>query len=1433
MKSAPLSRLFAFLLVLLVLAVAVPRLLAAPLLSPPGVAAGGLLSTSRSAPVATAWTDFTPSIGQWIGSIPTSVSVTASNIDGLTDAGGFRASIDGGNTWSEWRTDNLQVQILDAATRRLTASPLVLSEGINFIQFRIHTATNTDEASPAYPLYVDTQAPPSPINPQPQPGAWSGTNAFGATWTNPSDPNGIGGAWYKLDTAPTGFNDGIFVDGTNINSISNVTVDGDGEHVLWLWLADGLGHANSSTAVTVTLKLDMTPPGALSNASADPSTWTHVNQFNLVWTAPSDPTGIAGVRYRFDAPPATPDDGTLVPGAANGISGFTIPGAAEGAHQLWVWPVDGAGNGALPASAVSVMLRLDQTPPSPPVTVPQVTPTGWQTDTTTSYTLTWQNPADASGIAGACYKLGTAPTSNVDGVCVDGPNLNQITSITAPAPGSYHLFLWLRDGAGNSDQNRRSTALDAVRWDPAAPDLFVDASGTMGLNGWYRGPVDLTLIATDLGSGLASVQYNLDGVGFTEGRQLHITADGQHNLLARATDVAANQTQIGPNAYLIDSQPPHTTLSLGQTPVFQDWFTTTVTATLVTTDAISGPDYVQWRLDGNAWQQGTTATVTTEGEHTLEYRGVDHAGNIEQIRTQQIGIDLSPPVTSYFILPSATASGWYTQPVSITLVPADDGAGVADTLYRLDGGPWQNGAGFQLSDSGEHTVDFYSVDRLGQQETPYRIPGGIRIDRDAPRAPTPIGVSPNSWTNQNQFNLLMAVPPDLSGIDGAYVKIGAPPTTNTDGAWNPGSSSVLQNIQLPGEGRYKAYVWLRDVAGNVDSAHRGIWEQAFALSYDATAPQTDATLTGKHGERDWFTSPVTVTLVATDTHSGVAITQVSIDGEAPVTTTVFNLTTPDKHTLRFKSTDVATNVEPERLVTVRIDPDAPNSPQGVTTNPQGWSRLNSFSLMWTNPSDLSGIAAGYYKVGTPPLNPKDGTSIPPTGNAIGITVPGDGAWDIHFWLVDQAGNVDLSTKVTRASALRYDGVPPATSSTILQGVQGQNGWYTSRVIVRLAATDSVSGVASMHYRIDGGPWVEAIANASLSLTTTGQHMVEYQATDAAGNVEPIRQLPLKLDLAAPLPLFEATNRYQRQTSFPLSWNASDEATGSGRDGFELQFRDGRNGAWQAWGATNVPDTSGRFYGNLGHHYFFRMRARDNAGNLSSWVELPWGVYIDRVVNGDFAGGSFGAWQHSGPLAQSVLTTAAGPMGQTSFVAQLGSPDYGPNVPGLDIPSNSLGDVPVGSGQISQQIRIPGLDVLDRPTLSLWYRIYTYDTAYGANQQKEFDTLDARLIGSNGEWLALRDGLPFKDWQAGKFADMGWRYASVEVPASWAGETATLSIDNWNRIDGRLNTWSWVTDIRMWEPYRVYLPQLSGSGSPVGAQAAEAAPTPSPSPDSLR
>ncbi len=1379
---------------------------------------------------AATWADFSPGGGAWIGTLPATAAVTVSDGDGLTATAVYRLSTDGGLTWSTWSNANLTVETLDANRRRLTVAALALAEGANFIQFRIEDGGGDNERSPAYLLNVDTQPPSSPLTPAPQPPGWTNLNSFGAVWTNPSDLSGIGGAWYKLDTAPTAANDGIFVAGDGLSSLSGVSVAGDGSHTLWFWLADKLGHTDQASAVSVTLLYDATPPAALTNAAIAPAGWTNINSFDLDWSLPIDPSGIGGVRYKLDAPPLHPADGAFWPGAIGSFDDFTIPGGVEGEHNLYLWPVDGAGNAAL--TAVAVSLRLDTTPPPAPLAVPVVLPGGWQTSATATFTATWQNPADLSGIAAACYKLGTAPLHNADGVCVTGAGIQQITGIAPPAPGTYHFFLWLQDTAGNRNKDHRGVALDAIRWDAVAPEIFIDATGPSGANGWYRGAVNITLIATDVGSGLAGVQYSLDGGAWQTGSQAQIGSEGNHTLIARATDVAGNVRQTAPAPFPVDSQAPQTVIALNRTPGYQTWYDGPVTAVFTPTDVVSGPDYVEWQLDGGAWQRQATAQVSAEGPHTLSYRSADLAGNVEPVRTRVVGIDLAPPVTSYALLPTGTTGGWYTQPVSITLVPADDGAGVAATHYRVDGSDWMTGTTFIVAENGEHVVEFYSVDHLGQAETPYRIPGGIRIDREAPRAPVPLDTQPRGWTNRNSFALTLAVPPDLSGIAGAYVKVGAPPLSTSDGVWRPGGGSILTDVHTPAEGRYTAYVWLKDVAGNTDIGRRGIWDAELSLAYDATPPHTEAELEGAAGERGWFTSPVRVSLVATDTLAGVVQTQVSIDGAVPVTTTTFTLSSADKHTLLFHSDDAAGNVEDSQLVTVRIDPDAPPSPQGVSTSPQGWAQTNSFSLTWTNPPDTSGIAIGYYKIGDPPTHLKDGIAVPPTGTARGITVPGEGAWDIHFWLVDQAGNGDPSRRVTRASALRYDGSPPTTAANVIQGALGQHGWYTTNVIVQLTATDLASGVAQVRWRIDGGPWQNAGATSQVIVAGLGQHLLEYQALDAANNIESLRQLPIKIDSAPPHPAFLPVTRYQRQISFDLNWYGADQPTGSGLDGFELQSKDGRNSAWTAWGAVNVPDVTGRFFGNLGHRYFFRLRAYDLAGNRSGWVELPWGVYIDTVANGDFAGG-WGAWQPGGNMMQSV-TAEPPPAGGVGQVIQLGSPDYGPNVPGLDILPGDPGDVPIGDGHVRQLIRIPGADTLDYPTLTLWYRIFTYDTKYSENHQKWFDTLDVRLFNAGGEWLALRDGLPVSQWQEGQLADLGWRYLSIDIPPAWRGTTATLSIENWNRNDGRLNTWSYVADVRVWEPYRLHLPLLQQATSSLAASlAVPAGPVPAPDPTALR
>jgi C1A family cysteine protease len=93
-----------------------------------------------------------------------------------------------------------------------------------------------------------------------------------------------------------------------------------------------------------------------------------------------------------------------------------------------------------------------------------------------------------------------------------------------------------------------------------------------------------------------------------------------------------------------------------------------------------------------------------------------------------------------------------------------------------------------------------------------------------------------------------------------------------------------------------------------------------AAPADTTAPATTA---GGIPASGWSSSPVTVSLSATDAGSGTAYTEYSLDGGAYTrgTSAAVSLTGP--HTLAFRSADNAGNVEAVQTATIGIDPDGP------------------------------------------------------------------------------------------------------------------------------------------------------------------------------------------------------------------------------------------------------------------------------------------------------------------------------------------------------------------------------------------------------------------------------------------------------------------------------------------------------------------------------
>jgi Beta-propeller repeat len=205
--------------------------------------------------------------------------------------------------------------------------------------------------------------------------------------------------------------------------------------------------------------------------------------------------------------------------------------------------------------------------------------------------------------------------------------------------------------------------------------------------------------------------------------------------------------------------------------------------------------------------------------------------------------------------------------------------------------------------------------------------------------------------------------------------------------------------------------------------------------------------------------------------------------------------------------------------------------------------------------------------------------------------------------------VAAGTKAGGADGIlvRFDREPP--NGTV--AVNGTAQYTNSRnVTLTLSATDPEpgSGVADMMLYDVPGPgtdWQAYGTSAPLTLSgPSGEKTVYAEFRDGAGNIaSPRAEDTITLDLEAPSrPVLGAFARFQTDRRFPVSWSSSD--TVSGIKDYLVQYRraawnSSAYGAWTSWlPATSA--TTAQFPGGAGYRYCFRVRARDNALNLSAF-----------------------------------------------------------------------------------------------------------------------------------------------------------------------------------------------------------------------------------------
>jgi hypothetical protein len=105
-------------------------------------------------------------------------------------------------------------------------------------------------------------------------------------------------------------------------------------------------------------------------------------------------------------------------------------------------------------------IRIDTEPPPAPLDL-SVVPAGWSNYPL--FTVSWTDPQDLSGTAGAYYRFDTPPVSHDDGLFTSA----RPCSIVTTEEGSRPLYLWLRDGAGNSNYSLFNSTV--LHYDVTAP----------------------------------------------------------------------------------------------------------------------------------------------------------------------------------------------------------------------------------------------------------------------------------------------------------------------------------------------------------------------------------------------------------------------------------------------------------------------------------------------------------------------------------------------------------------------------------------------------------------------------------------------------------------------------------------------------------------------------------------------------------------------------------------------------------------------------------------------------------------------------------------------------------------------------------------------------------------------------------------------------
>ena len=560
--------------------------------------------------------------------------------------------------------------------------------------------------------------------------------------------------------------------------------------------------------------------------------------------------------------------------------------------------------------------------------------------------------------------------------------------------GTHSLYCAATDRAGNREEEKKITFL-VTNYPPNTVLTLSLPHRTLDDGSFLASPDTIfSLFASGSPSGIANMEYQIDGGPWISYAPFTIPRQGEHIIRFNSTDRLGNSEPVKAHTVVIDQSSPRTGIHIGD-PNFKGpnnkLFVSPATSfKLTATSPVVGVAKTEYRIDTRRWTEYAPFTVAEEGAHLIAFRSIDAIGNMEQLRSQQITVDATPPLTTLSIDGQKINQGdtcFIRGPATITLNGSDALSGLKRTEYRLDGKKWEEYSPLQLT--GEtHKIEYRSIDRVGNEEETKTV--SIKHDPVPPVSTISIGkphVSRDVSYISERTTITIAATDAGSGVTATEYRIDS-------GPWRPHTP-----FTIAAPGKHTIEYRSRDQAGNEEIV------RSYPVSVDSSAPVTTLSVAGKlitSAGPVYMQGKEAIELKGTSPVWETMQTEFRLDeGEWSEYRRPITLKEDGEYLLEFRSTDGGDKKEEIHSVTLIVDTTPPESSImiGLPNHElDGVFHIETGTVLTPSATDdLAGVDRIEYQI--------KGHAV--ESDAVPFSMATTGKYDLMYWSVDKAGNIEV------------------------------------------------------------------------------------------------------------------------------------------------------------------------------------------------------------------------------------------------------------------------------------------------------------------------------------------------------------------------------------------------------------------------------------------